>query len=128
MAERDEWLAVRRVKFKDEVLSLAARHADEVCGRLEKKTDDRHEENRARLQAIDHNVRGVQQTLGDMVAVQLVAKDKMDGLYGNGTGRPGAIERITAKLESVSRWMYLVTGAGMLAMAVIGWYIAWSKH
>lgn len=90
------------------------------------KIDQLHAENRHRLQGIDTTVIQSQAALNAIQATLAAQDVKLQALYGNGSGRPGAVERLTAKVDGIGD--QIKYGMGVLAalgavVSVIAWFI-----
>jgi hypothetical protein len=108
---------------------------DLVCGNWESKLERLHSENRARLQHVDHEVKSNGQQLADVAAELTRQGVKLDALYGNGTGRKGAVEKLTDKLDTMDdkfdarmaklgEMMSVGVGIVLAAAAGIGWFVS----
>src|ERR1700744_2404236 len=96
-------------QFKADLESRFASHKSEVATILDKH----HSENRVRLQLLS------EQSAANGV--------KLDRLYGS-EGQPGAIDRLTDKVEMLGNKFMYASGGVAVAVVLVGWWIVASHR
>jgi hypothetical protein len=126
LAHEIDELMERRDRF-DLMMTEMGTRFNKLCGDWEHKMDLLHSENRVRLQNIDQTARSNGETLAGIGIRMEAAKIKMDALYGNGSGRPGAVERLSEKVDAIGNKVMYGCGGVAATVVLVGWYLASHK-
>lgn len=113
--------------LKADILEAAKKIAEDEVNELRVESDARHKENTLKLDRIEAwAIASGEASAGFKV--------KLDALYGNGSGKRGAIERLEAKLDTLAERVtfgrgafWLAGGVVTVALTVIGLLIAFHK-
>lgn len=87
-----------------------------------------HPETLRRLETIEGDIKGYVSTQTQM-QIELTRQGvKLDALYGNGSGRIGAVERLDKKISRIGDKVVYASGGLAATIILVGWYLAHAKH
>jgi hypothetical protein len=128
-AEDQELMEIRQ-RFEEEMRAMRSRF-EELCAGLRsdhnKGQEQMHAENRTRLQFIDQQAIENGKQLVEIKEVLAAQDVKMSSLYGNGSGRKGAVEKLAEKVDRIGDKIIYAMGGFSTVVLLVGWYLEAQK-
>ena len=125
-AKFDEMTSDMQQSFKRmcaQVFEKAEENLESIRTDAEKKMDKLHAENRIRLQLLDAQSVTNGTTLNEITRTLAAQDVKLASLYGNGSGKKGAVERLEDSIKEIGNKVIYAYGGFATVLVLVGWYL-----